>query len=93
MVKNKKNVWIRQVQETSNAIDLPTGIFTWPAKDLAKGLYDALMNSTEIKEKKLQLAISMLNFYIERAGDKLQPKEAERLERARNELRKIFGHK
>ena len=93
MVKNKKNVWKRQVLQTSQAIDLPAGVFTLPAKELARALYEALMQTTEIKEKKLQRAISMLNYYIEKAGDRLQPKEAERLERARIELRKIFGSK
>lgn len=93
MVKNKKNAWKRQVIQTADAIDLPASIFNLPAKELARALYEALMKNTEIKEKKLQRAISMLNYYIEKAGDRLQPKEAERLERARIELRKIFGSK
>ena len=90
MIKNKKRMWVRQVQETSNAMDLPAGLFTLPAKELARGLYEAAMASDRTKGTKLQSAMSMLNYYINRAGTKLQPKEKERLERAKIELRKLF---
>jgi hypothetical protein len=87
----KKNLWVRQVQETSNAMDLPPGLFTRSSKDIAKGLKKAVLESNRTKGTKFQSAMSMLNFFINRAGKKLPTTTKERLETAKIELRKIFG--
>jgi hypothetical protein len=88
---SKKNYWVKQVQETSNAMDLPEGIFTWSSKKIAKGLMAAALESNRTKGTKFQSAMSMLNYYINRAGKKLPKKDKERLEQAKVELRKVFG--
>lgn len=86
--KSKK--WVKHVQETSFAMTLPEGIFTWSAKDIAQGLHDAVLASSHTKGTKFQSAMSMLNYYINRAGKNLHPADKERLEQAKEELRKIF---
>lgn len=87
----KKKMWIKQVQETSFAMNLPAGIFTWPAKKIAQGLKESVLASTRTKGTKFQSAMSMLNYYINRAGKKLSKKDRARLEQAKIELRKVFG--
>ena len=87
----KTNRWVTHVQQTSNAMDLPEGIFTWPPRDIAQGLHDAVMKSTRTKGTKFQSAMSMLNYYINRAGKNLPYKDKQRLEQAKIELRKLFG--
>ncbi len=87
----KKKYWVAHVQETSNAMDLPEGIFTWSPKKIARGLKEAVMASDRTKGTKFQSAMSMLNYYINRAGKKLPEDDRNRLEAAKNELRKVFG--
>ncbi len=91
MVQKKKKYWVADVQATSNAMDLPYGIFTWSSKDIAKGLKEAVVASNRTKGTKFQSAMSMLNYYINRGGKKLPEKDKKRLEAAKNELRKVFG--
>jgi hypothetical protein len=91
MKKKNKTLWVKHVQETSFAMDLPEGLFTRSAKEIARGLHKAVMESTRTKGTKFQSAMSMLNYYINRAGKKLNPSDRERLEQAKVELRKIFG--
>jgi hypothetical protein len=88
--KNKK-LWVAQVQAHSNAMDLPIGIFTWSSRQIAEGLKRSVLESTRTKGTKFQSAMSMLNFYINRAGKKLNKQDRNRLEQAKIELRKIFA--
>jgi hypothetical protein len=90
-VMKKKKMWVAHVQETSNAMDIPLGLFTRSSKEIAKGLEKAVLESTRTKGTKFQSAMSMLNYYINRAGKKLPVADKERLEAAKNELRKLFG--
>lgn len=83
--------WVKHVQETSFAMDLPEGLFTRSSKEIAQGLHDAVLASDRTKGTKLQSAMSMLNYYINRAGKNLAPAQRARLERAKVELRKLFG--
>lgn len=76
--------------QTSNAMDLPEGIFTWSSKKIALGLREAVLASSRTKGTKFQSAMSMLNFYINRAGKKLPQEDRERLEQAKVELRNVF---
>lgn len=89
--QDKKTYWIKHVQETSNAMDLPDGLFRRSPKGIAKGLKQAVLASDRTKGTKFQSAMSMLNFYINRAGKKLPPEDKARLEAAKNELRTVFG--
>ncbi len=91
MVKKKKVLWVRKVQETSFAMDIPTGLFTRSPKKIAQGLKKAVLESTRTKGTKFQSAMSMLNYFINRAGKSLKPDDRERLEQAKIELRKVFG--
>lgn len=88
---HKKRYWVRHVQETSNAMDLPDGLFKRSAKGIARGLKESVYASNRTKGTKFQSAMSMLNYYINRAGKKLSAEDHERLEQAKIQLRKIFG--
>ncbi len=87
---NKKTLWIQRVARTSNAMDLPEGIFTLDPEGIAKGLKKAVYESSRTKGTKFQSAMSMLNLYINRAGKKLKAADKKRLEKAKVELRKAF---
>ncbi len=89
--QEKKQYWVKEVQETSNAMDLPDGLFRRSPKGIAKGLKQAVLASERTKGTKFQSAMSMLNYYINRAGKKLPVEDKARLEAAKNELRKLFG--
>ena len=76
----------------SNALDLEPGFFTWsdPQK-IARSLKRSAQSSGRRKGTPYQSAVSMLNFYINRAGRNLPPKRRRVLEEAKGELKKIFG--
>lgn len=86
----KKSYWSLTVTQTSNAMDLEPGVFTRSPKEVAKSLKRSVMASDRTKGTKFQSAMSMLNFYINRAGKNLTAADRKRLEKAKNELRKIF---
>jgi hypothetical protein len=90
MKKKITKKWVKHVQETSFAMDLPEGIFTRPAPEIARELQQAVLESTRTKGTKFQSAMSMLNYYINRAGKNLNSEDKARLEDAKDELRKIF---
>lgn len=92
VVKNlKKNNWSDKVTKYSNALDLEQGVFTWkdPAK-IAQSLQKSAETSTRRKASSFQSTMSMLNFYINRAGKNLDSQQKKILEQAKIELRKIF---
>lgn len=72
-------------------MDLEAGVFTRSPKEIAKSLQRSVLASDRTKGTKFQSAMSMLNFYINRAGKKLSAKDKQRLEQAKVALRKIFG--
>ncbi len=87
MVK-KINKWSQEVTEHSNAMDLEEGVFTWnDPKKIAKSLLKSAMESDRHKGSVFQSAMSMLNFYINRAGKKLDPQQKDILEQTKEELR------
>lgn len=88
---NKKKFWVKKVQEASNAMDIPIGLFTRSPKGIAQGLKKAVLESNRTKGTKFQSAMSMLNYYINRAGKNLSDDDRQRLEEAKDELRKIFN--
>jgi hypothetical protein len=88
-----KNRWVRHVAETSDAMDLPRGIFKRSPRAIAQGLKRSVLRSRRTKGTKFQSAMSMLNLYLNRAGRGLAKRDRARLEAAKTELRKAFGRK
>lgn len=87
-----KNRWSQQVNKKSNALTLETGIFTWNnPKKIAVSLRRSALISKRRKASAYQSAMSMLNFYINRAGKKLSAKRKNILQKAKDELRSAFG--
>lgn len=84
--------WSGEVTKHSIALDLEEGVFTWddPAK-IAASLKNSAENSTRRKGTPFQSAMSMLNFFINRAGKNLPGVRKVILEQAKSELRKLFG--
>jgi pyridoxal biosynthesis lyase PdxS len=84
--------WSHRVMETSDALDLQSGIFkSKDPKKIAQSLKRSAEKSKRRKGTPYQSAMSMLNFYINRAGKHLTAKEKQPLEKAKPELRKLFG--
>jgi hypothetical protein len=88
----KKKNWSDKVTKTSFALDLEEGVFTWgdPGR-IAVSLKQSAENSIRRKAPPFQSAMSMLNFYINRAGKNLKPERRKILEQAKVELRRLFG--
>ncbi|MGP0075159.1 MAG: DUF3175 domain-containing protein [Bryobacteraceae bacterium] len=83
--------WSQHVTETSNALDLDAGVFSWSdPKRIAASLKHSAESSQRRKGSPLQSAMSMLNFYINRAGHNLPAKQKRILEKAKDELHKLF---
>jgi hypothetical protein len=88
--KTKK--WSADVMKKSDALDLKKGVFTQRnASQIAASLKRSAMRSRRRKGTPFQSAMSMLNFHINRAGKSLTATQHARLERAKDELRKLFG--
>ena len=84
--------WSQKVTQTSFALELEEGVFTWDnPKKIAESLKDSAERSTRRKATPFQSAMSMLNFYINRAGKNLPPERRKVLEEAKVELRKLYG--
>ena len=92
MPRNNPRNWSHQVTETSNALDLEPGVFTWddPHK-IALSLKHSADSSERRKAEPFVSAMSMLNFYINRAGKHLSAQQREVLEKAKDELRALYG--
>lgn len=90
MATSKKK-WSKAVTEHSRALQLEAGVFTWnDPKKIAKSLQKSALNSTQRKAEPFQSAMSMLNFYINRAGKNLSLERKATLNQAKEELRKLF---
>ena len=91
-ILQNQSKWSQKVTETSNALMLEEGVFTWKdPKKIARSLQVSAMESTNRKGTPYQSAMSMLNFYINRAGKNLPPEKKAILEKAKVELRKVFS--
>ncbi|PIZ45830.1 hypothetical protein COY30_01285 [Candidatus Woesebacteria bacterium CG_4_10_14_0_2_um_filter_44_9] len=91
--KKSPSKWSGEVTRHSFALDLEEGVFTWdnPEK-IAQSLKRSAEESFRKKAKTpYQSAMSMLNFYINRAGRNLKPERKRVLEKAKTELKKLFG--
>ena len=87
-----RRYWSKKVTQTSNALDLERDVF---AKDDPKAIARSLKRSAERSRRRksdpYRSAMSMLTFYINRAGKNLPKKRLKVLERAKDELRAEFG--
>ena len=84
--------WSQAVTTGSDALDLEEGVFTWdnPAR-IARSLRKSAQASTRRKAGEYQSAMSMLNFYINRAGKGLPPERKKVLEQAKAELKHLYN--
>ena len=84
--------WSARVTKTSNALDLEPRVFLQrSARAIAASLKRSALASHRRKAEPYQSAMSMLNFHINRSGRGLSPERRRVLERAKVELRRLFG--
>jgi hypothetical protein len=84
--------WSQHVTQESDALDLKQGVFKLTsAKKIAASLKRSAEHSSRRKSGAYRSALSMLTFYINRAGKTLPKTQRARLERAKVELRHQFG--
>jgi hypothetical protein len=89
-VKAKR--WSQRVTRESNALDLEPGVFTLDdPRAIARSLKRSAERSQRRKATPFRSAMSMLTFYINRAGRQLPRAQRVRLEAAKDELRALFG--
>jgi hypothetical protein len=84
--------WSQTVANDSDALALERDVFTWnDPKAIAESLKRSAEASRRRKAGPLRSAMSMLTFYINRAGDTLTEDQRKILEAAKDELREAFG--
>lgn len=90
--KKKSRRWSKTVTEKSNALDLEPKVFAQKdPKSIARSLKRSAERSHRRKSSPYRSAMSMLTFYINRAGDKISQTQKRRLEKAKGELRELYG--
>lgn len=81
--------WSGRVMRESHALDLEKGVFTWDdPKRIPRSLNRSAQSSTARKSGPGRSAMSMLSFYINRAGKNLPAERRKVLNQAKVELRK-----
>jgi hypothetical protein len=84
--------WSQQVTRTSNALDLDSGVFRKRSpRAIARSLKRSAEASKLRKSEPYRSAMSMLTFYVNRAGKKLPARDRATLMRAKEELRRLYG--
>ena len=84
--------WSQRVTEESAALMLEPGVFTLPTpRQIALSLKRSADTSQARKSSPFRSAMSMLTFYINRAGSGLSAARKKKLERAKDELRALYG--
>lgn len=90
--KQQPKRWSQHVTQTSFALDLEPKVF---AQDDPKGIARSLKRSADKSKKRksepFRSAMSMLSFYINRAGKNLPKERLAQLEAAKDELRELYG--
>jgi Protein of unknown function (DUF3175) len=90
MTARKK--WSQEVTQHSSALDLEHDVFTLhDPKKIAASLKRSAEHSRRRKASPFRSAMSMLTFYMNRAGKTLDPKQRKVLNAAKDELREAFG--
>jgi hypothetical protein len=83
--------WSKEVTKTSNALDLAPAVFSSRSpRRIARSLKESAEGSKRRKGTPYQSAMSMLNFYINRAGKSLPTSRRQVLNKAKEELRRLF---
>ena len=84
--------WSKHVMETSDALDLEPGVFKLrSASSIARSLKRSAEQSRRRKSDPYRSAMSMLTFYVNRAGKNLPEERVRILQSAKDELRRLFG--
>jgi hypothetical protein len=90
--KRKTRRWSQHVTETSDAMTLEEGVFTRASpKAIARSVKRSAEHSHRRKSDPYRSAMSMLTFYINRAGKGLAKTRKQKLEKAKDELRALYG--
>ncbi len=90
--KPETRYWSKRVMETSDALDLERGVFLLDdPKAIARSLRRSAERSTRRKADPYRSAMSMLTFYVNRAGKNLPKSRRATLEAAKDELRALYG--
>jgi hypothetical protein len=88
---SRRKRWSQRVTQRSNALDLEKGVFTQrDPKRIARSLKRSAERSRRRKSDPYRSAMSMLTFYVNRAGRQLSPTQRKRLEAAKTELRRLY---
>lgn len=91
MDEHASSHWSQPITEHSHALVLEPGVFTLKdPKAIAISLQRSAEASTHRKTTPFRSAMSMLNFYINRAGKNLPEDQHQTLEQAKDELRKLY---
>lgn len=92
MAAHSRKKWSAEVTEHSDALDLERHVFEQDdPKKIAASLKRSAERSERRKAEPYRSAMSMLTFYINRAGKKLPAGQKETLEKAKDELRHLYG--
>ena len=90
--KQTSGKWSAKVTETSDAMTLEKDVFkSGNAREIAKSVKHSAETSKRRKAGPFQAAMSMLNFYANRAGKNLPARQRKTIDSAKDELRKEFG--
>jgi hypothetical protein len=94
MTKTRSRYWSDRVTRESDALTLEKGVFSLSSsRAIALSLKRSAEHSRRRKSSPFRSAMSMLNFYINRAGKKMSAEQRRVLERAKSDLRKLFDKK
>jgi hypothetical protein len=89
--RSKSRKWSAEVARKSDALDIKKGTFSSDEpRKIARSLKTSADHSTRRKSNPFRSALSMLTFYINRAGSKLSARRRAKLERAKEELRDLY---
>ncbi len=92
MTKKAVRKWSARVTRESDALDLAPNLFESKSpKRIAQSLKASAERSKRRKSSPFRSAMSMLTFYLNRAGKNLPAARRRTIERAKSELRKAFG--
>ncbi|HET7038242.1 MAG TPA: DUF3175 domain-containing protein [Gemmatimonadales bacterium] len=92
MGARKTGRWSQRVTRESNALDLDPGVFAErDPRRIARSLKRSAERSTRRMSGPYRSAMSMLTFYVNRAGRTLPASRRDTLERAKRELRRLYG--
>jgi hypothetical protein len=91
MPSDKRRRWSQRVTQRSNSLDLQRGVFSKDdPRSIARSLKRSADRSRRKKSNSFRSAMSMLTFYINRAGKNLSQRRLNKLQAAKDELRDLY---